>query len=278
MLPTFLVIGAMKSGTTSLYEYLNGHPHVLMTKKKELDFFVDELNYGRGLGWYKQQFADADNQTIAAGEASTSYTKYPVFQNVPRRIAETIPAARLVYLVRDPIERMRSHYLHEVLLGEEDRPIEAALLGDPRYRAFSNYALQLSQYLEYFPRGQLLVVQAEHMRNDRDATVRQIFEFIGVPAMGTTPDLTNEYHETSNKRVPRPFVRRIMSSSTYVRLSPLIPRRIKRFGRERLEHGIPADRGKMSEDLRARLTEMIRDDVLALRQLWGPQVDGWGLA
>jgi hypothetical protein len=278
VLPTFLVIGAMKSGTTSLYEYLKAHPQVVMSRKKEPDFFVEELNLRRGMVWYEEQFACASLQAVAFGEASTSYTKYPLFRHVPSRIAKAIPDVRLIYLIRDPIERMRSQYLHELLLGDVREPIDTALLSDTRYRDFSNYALQLSQYLEYFPREQILVVQAEHLRNDRRAVVRQIGDFIGVSSLEMLSDLDREYHNTSKKRVPRPVLRRIIESTAYVRMSPWMPRWVKRFGRERLQAGVPADRGRLSDQLRYRLEEMVREDVQTLKPLMGPQFDGWGIA
>jgi hypothetical protein len=91
-----------------------------MSDLKEPDFFVTELNWGRGVRWYEQQFVGADG-AVAVGEASTSYSKYPLYRDVPSRIADTIPDVRLIYLIRQPIERIRSQYLHQRLLREERR-------------------------------------------------------------------------------------------------------------------------------------------------------------
>ena len=120
-LPSFLVIGAMKAGTTSLYHYLHAHPQVFMPSIKELDFFVAGGNWGRGLHWYQKQFAGAGPGAVAVGEASTMYTKYPSVDGVPERIAAHLPEVRLVYVVRDPIDRIRSHYRHRVAVGTGDR-------------------------------------------------------------------------------------------------------------------------------------------------------------
>jgi hypothetical protein len=89
-LPSFLIIGAMKAGTTSLYHYLKSHPQIHMSRIKELDFFVTELNWGRGLDWYSQQFSGIGTNVLAAGEASTNYTKYPRYKGVPERISMTL--------------------------------------------------------------------------------------------------------------------------------------------------------------------------------------------
>lgn len=114
MLPNFLIIGAAKSGTTSLYRYLRDHPQVFMAHSKELKFFASRTRWGFGPGWYAWQCSDADG-AVAIGEASPSYTRYPQRRGVPERVAQVLPDARLVYLIRHPIERMRSHYLHRIL-------------------------------------------------------------------------------------------------------------------------------------------------------------------
>src|SRR5437879_4812348 len=151
----------MKAGTTSLYHYLRPHPEVFMPKTKELDFFVEEMNWSRGWTWYREQFEAAPAHTKARGEASTAYAKAPRFRGVPVRIAATLPDVRLVYVIRNPIERIRSHYQHRVATGAEVRPLEAAVLENPIYVDYSRYAFQIEQFLEHFPREQLLVVRSE---------------------------------------------------------------------------------------------------------------------
>ena len=136
-LPNFIVIGAMKSGTTSLFHYLQAHPQVFMSPLKEVEFFVEEKNWRRGMDWYRAQFAGASPGALAIGEASTAYTKYPEYPGVPERIASSLPDARLIYILRDPIERIRSHYQHRVLSGAEREPLERAVLNDERYMNLS---------------------------------------------------------------------------------------------------------------------------------------------
>src|SRR5436190_12136822 len=101
MLPHFVVIGAMKAGTTSLWHYLRAHPRVYMPRIKELRYFQKGGALSRGLAWYEAQFAAAEPGQLA-GEASPGYTKYPHQTGVPERMAAVIPDARLVYVVRDP--------------------------------------------------------------------------------------------------------------------------------------------------------------------------------
>jgi hypothetical protein len=177
MLPSFLLIGAMKSGTTTLYWYLREHPDVFMASPKEPNFFND--HWHRGVGWYERLFAGA-GATRARGEASVRYASYPDGPECPSRIASVIPDVRLLYVVRDPIARMRSHYLHEVAALRERRPVEQALRENHIYLDLSLYATQLERYLDHFPREQLLVVRAEDLFRDPSLVLPRVYGFIGV--------------------------------------------------------------------------------------------------
>ena len=106
-LPTFLVIGAPKAGTTSLHDHLRGHPDVFMPTRKEPDFFFRDAAWREGIASYARLFRRAGSVT-AVGETSTSYSRYPHVPDVPERIALVVPDARLIYLVRHPVERMVS--------------------------------------------------------------------------------------------------------------------------------------------------------------------------
>jgi hypothetical protein len=142
-LPNFLVIEAMKAGTVSLHNYLAEHPDVFVGDGAtfgEPHFFVAEQNWPRGRGWYESLLDGADG-TAAIGEGSPGSTWAHVYRGVPERIAQLIPQARLIYLVRDPVARMQSMYMHQVSAGRERRRVEAALL-DERYLWPSRYGFQ----------------------------------------------------------------------------------------------------------------------------------------
>src|SRR5262245_7209987 len=104
--PNFLVIGAMKCGTSSLYQYLRSHPQVFMPNDPDEVNFFSRRDLERWSEWYRRLFAEAGS-AVAIGERSTNYTKYPSIPDVPTRIARSIPDAKLIYLIRDPIERAR---------------------------------------------------------------------------------------------------------------------------------------------------------------------------
>jgi hypothetical protein len=280
-LPNFIVIGAMKAGTTSLYHYLRNHAQVFMPRIKELDFFAAEANWTRGLDWYRQQFSGAHG-AVARGEASTLYTKYPQYDGVPERIAGVVPGVRLIYLVRDPIVRMRSHYQHRVALGAETSPPEIALLENPIYLAYSRYAMQLERYLEHFPREQLLVVTSEGLREDRAATVRRVYEYLGVDPTLSPPALGTEFYTTAQRRsypplvwTARRFVKRHVPQAK--RAKELVDAMMTRRPGGGAD-STPSTAPVVSPLLRTQLAELLGDDVARLRSYLPPGFDGWGLA
>jgi Sulfotransferase domain len=274
--PTFLVIGAMKGGTTSLYEYLGRHPQVFMSPVKELHFFAPQVKGQSSVDWYREQFAGA-NGAVAIGEASTSYTKYPDVTGVAERMAGLVPHARLVYVVRNPVERIRSQYLHQVLMGEEKEPFELAVRQQPRYVNYSRYAMQLEQYRGRFDRDRILVITSEALRSDRTATLQRVFDFIGVDAGWRDPAFEQEFHRTSEKETARPGIRRLYETRAYRAMSTRVPERWKDVMRPLTRWRVDDDRAVLTDELRVWLAEQLRDDITALTPAMPAGFDGWGI-
>lgn len=270
MLPNFLVIGAMKAGTTSLHRYLREHPQVFMPEEKEPHFFVAEKSWSRGQAWYEAQFAGAGDAP-AVGEASPTYAMYPEFEGVADRIADLLPHARLVYTVRDPIERIRSHYLHEVARGRERAPIGRAVASDPRYLDTSRYAMQLDRYLLRFPPERILVITAEQLRHDRPETIRRVFAFLGVDPDWLPPTLDQEFHRTVDGSTQRPLADVALRAPAGRILQRLAPGPLRRLARRRRD----GRQALLPEALADRLRLELRDDVLRLRRHLGDEFDGW---
>lgn len=275
MLPTFLLIGAMKAGTTSLHAYLRSHPAIFMAEPKELDFFVAGKNWERGIGWYESRFAQAD-ESNARGEASTNYTKHPFFSDVPGRIEQTIPDVRLLYVVRHPIRRMVSQYWHHVAEYGERRPIAESLLTNPMLFALSDYAMQIERYLEHFPRKQLLVITSEALRDRRAETLRSVFSFLGVDPEVEPANLSDELHRSDAKTAPTslayrfPVLQRLADNPS---LPAVISRRLRRLTRRRASRETVAVPPSVEVELRARL----RPSVQRLRAHMPADFDGWGI-
>jgi hypothetical protein len=121
-IPRFIIIGAQRCGTTSLYSYLIGHPYVASALQKEIHFF--DLNFKKGVSWYRTQFPQLGEQGFITGEGSPYYIFHP---HVPKRIFDTVPRAKLILLLRNPVDRAYSHYHHEVKLGVEPLSFEDAI-------------------------------------------------------------------------------------------------------------------------------------------------------
>ncbi|MFL5981077.1 MAG: sulfotransferase domain-containing protein [Gaiellaceae bacterium] len=195
-LPDFLILGAQKAGTTALYAYLRWHPNIRGPSFKEVSFF--DRHYARGERWYRAHLPVKRGALV--GEASPSYLFHPL---APERVRQMIPAARLIALVRDPVERAFSHYQHEVALGREQLSFEDAIaredermqgeiermLRDPAYfsHAWWNYtyvsrglyAEQLERWYSAFPREQLLVLLTDELAADTAGTYRRVLDFLG---------------------------------------------------------------------------------------------------
>lgn len=278
MLPNFVIIGAMKAGTTSLYHYLRQHPEVFMPATKELHYFVAEKNWSRGPEWYERQFAGAGG-AVAVGEASPDYAKFPEYRGVAQRLADALPHARIVYAVREPVERIRSHYLHDVARGRERRPIEVAVPGNPHYLAPSSYAMQIEQYLEHFPRERLLVIRSEDLRARREETMHRVHSFLGVDPGWSAPDQDREYNAIAVKSAPGPLMRaaRHVPGSSRVRL--LAPGAVtaaeRLLGRSR--RPVDVTTGTISPELRRRLLDELAPDLERLPGLVGGGFDAWSL-
>lgn len=287
-LPNFIVIGAMKAGTTSLYHYLKQHHQVFMPTTKELDFFAAESNWRRGLGWYRRQFSAASD-AVARGEASPLYTQYPTHDGVPERIARVLPGVRLIYVVRDPVVRIRSHYQHRVMTGAEKSPPDVAVLENPIYLDCSRYSMQLERYLAHFPREQILVVTSERLRFDRRATLREVYEFLGVDPTHVPDVIDTEFYRTAGRRTYPPVVlwaRRC--ANRHMMLQGRLPRAaVKKMlapwaTRCRTRKTAPASpeatEHLLSPGVRAELAARLSDDVARLRSYMPPDFDGWGYA
>lgn len=195
-LPDFIIVGAAKSGTTSLFAWLSEQPEIWSPQVKEPEFFSHERVWRRGVEWYGRMFAGAGTDRLC-GEASTSYTKLSYSATAAERIAATIPDVRIVYVLRHPIERLRSHYRHEIQRGRERRPLAQAL-ADPRneYAGTSSYFARLEPYTRLLDRGQIQVVRFEDLVAPAGPGWSAIIAHLGLP---DRPRPDGVYNVTADK-------------------------------------------------------------------------------
>lgn len=201
-LPSVLIIGAQKSGTTSLFNYLVQHPDVRSPSGKEIHYF--DLHYARGIKWYRGCFPYT-HQLRRGSMTLDASPYYLVHPQVPPRVAQLLPQVKLVALLRNPVDRALSHYQHELRAGRESLSFaeaiereserlvgeEARLRNDPNYYSYNHhrysYALrglyvdQLRRWMQHFTRSQLLVMQSEWLFRDPAAASAAVYDFLGLP-------------------------------------------------------------------------------------------------
>jgi hypothetical protein len=186
-LPDFLIIGAAKSGTTTLYLYrlLGTNPYVHAAAHKEIHYF--DRNFGMGLEWYRWHFRPrkrrGDRRTIT-GEASPSYL---FDERVPQRVFKDLPAAKLIALLRNPVDRAYSHYQHAVrsrnMSLSFEQVIDKEMSGDRSrgYLARGIYVDQLKRWHQFFDRERLLVVESGDFFNNTQDTLKRVLGFLDLP-------------------------------------------------------------------------------------------------
>lgn len=215
-LPDFIIIGGMKCGSTTLYQYLCRHPDIFMCAAKEPMFFSREPIWQKGQTWYRSLFAEAASGAIC-GEASTCYTRWPQYQNVPQRIHDLIPDAKLIYIMRHPVERMYSHYLHVAreqyaIQGKPfDQSFEQAIESSSEYLLSSMYIRQIEQYLSFFPRSSFHFLTLDELTADPRKALQLVEQFLNIRPLDLVGDSqisanTGEGSQYIRKRVERVMI------------------------------------------------------------------------
>jgi hypothetical protein len=234
-LPDFVVIGTMKSGTTSLFRWLGEHDLCVLPAVKEPAYFATADADGHGLVRYRSLFAAVPDGAIT-GEASVAYTAPDLTAGSASRLLATTPGARLVCVLRHPIDRLRSHHEHERLRGRERRRLADAVTGDDVYTRTSCYGSCLDPWLDHAADGQLLVVRLEDLAGPDDAAWHTVLAHIGLEP-SSRPD---GRHNTSwGKEAYGPVMRRLYDAG--VRRPPSwAPTRVRRAARRVLLRPAPA--------------------------------------
>ncbi len=277
MLPNLIIIGSRKSATTSLHYYLSLDPEIYMSTDKELNFFVKELGWKKGIRWYEKQFPISAK---VRGESSPNYTRFPIFNGVPQRMHSVIPDAKLIYLVRDPIERFISACYHDLRGGIETRTFEEMLgsnLEESPHVYGSLYHLQLTQFLKYYPCSRILVVASGNLNKNPHGVMQQIFEFLGVDPTFRS----NEFREMKNVSTKIVIKRKLCKLERFAVncdgrrrwlgqiARSVVPVYLKLRKRKLLEPRMDLPRPIPSSPLKECLQKIFKADVQKLRKLTG---------
>ena len=271
ILPTFFIVGAQKSGTSTLHRLLQQHPQVYLGDPKEPHFFSDPAIWAKGEGWYRSLFAAAGDAG-AVGEASTTYAMYPHYSGVVGRLTSLIPEPRIILLVREPVARMRSAYLHALTWGSETRPIAEALIEDPRYLLTSSYALQAEQWLAAVPRSNFLLLSLDELEADSAAVIGLVADFLGIDASWRPPVPAHGINASAGIRTPRAWLRAIGYVTLRSGSAHRVPDWMARLndGDSRwVRRDVEPDELRIPPGVEAQLLRALRPDQLRLSRLWG---------
>jgi hypothetical protein len=276
-LPDFIVIGAMKSATTSLYWWLQEQPECFLAAPKETDFFSRDERWERGLGWYRGLFNEAPDHALL-GEASVSYSHPDLAAVASARMRSVIPDARLIAVVRHPVERLRSHYRHEVQRGRERRPFTQAIgsTGNP-YVASSCYFACLEPYFERFGREQICVVGFEDLVAGQQSGWSHVLRSLDIPYR-EPPDTA--YNVSDQHRQWSPMMARLHRAGLFrFRAVVRLPRPIRNLGGRILMKDGPEYRsllaGSRSSSVPQEILERLWGDADELRRVIGADAPLW---
>ena len=187
VLPDFIIVGAMKSGTSLLSFHLNNHKEICIPYPTEISFFNKDDNYLKGMKWYSDKLRQRySEKTRLVGEKTAIYSYLPF---VPSRIHKELPNVKLVWIFRNPIDRTYSNYLNGIKRGIELSSFKTALKKEPKrlkksplagYTERSRYDIQIKRYLEFFPREQMHFIVLEEFINNPHKELDALFQFLGV--------------------------------------------------------------------------------------------------
>ncbi|MCL6452738.1 MAG: sulfotransferase [Alicyclobacillus sp.] len=294
MPPNFLIVGAAKCGTTSLDQYLHQHPDLFMAPRKECNFFaipempahfsgpgddVFESNLVQNPHAYENLFRGA-KQGQLTGESSVAYLFYP---GVAKRIHDANPEAKIIIMLRNPVQRAYSAYMHLVRDGRETLDFMDALKEEPlrrqqnyqplwMYCEAGKYAEKVKRYLDLFGRDQVHVVLYDDFSRRTQATVRQVFAFLGVRT-DIPLDTSARYNLTGFPKGS--WYRRATGSNWLTKtLKPLLPASVRRRMRLKAVKWT-LERRPMPEEARRLLIRTFRDDIQRLEALLGIHLNHW---
>ncbi len=282
----FFIVGAPKAGTTSLYHYLNEHLEIEMSSQKEPDYFSDEALKRQGMYYGKNRIDNLEkyhglftNKDVKLrGEASVSYLFY---DDVPQKIKEYNSKAKIIIMLRNPIDRAFSHYLMDYRLGLVSDSFDSIIkkklkhknanLFFQQYIKLSEYSQQVSRYLEVFDKEKIMFIDYEDFKNDVSAVVDKAYLFLGVNN-DFQPNLKKKHNTYT---MPKNSIIRFIYSFVSFRkfLTNIVPKSIVKWIRNLL---FKSDKKPaLSNDTRKFLASYFKDDVEKLSALLNKNFSKW---
>jgi hypothetical protein len=266
-LPNFLVIGAMKSGTTSLYHDLICQDDIFMPDDKEPSALCTDAILQPGeLIRYQKLFSRGRGHQVV-GEASTAYSMLPDVVGVPERASKLLGNdIKIIYVVRNPVSRVVSHYNHEFGMSRIAEDVNKAIHHHPRLVNYSRYKMQLQPWLAEFERDKILVIVFEEYVRSRKATVKKIMQFLGINKEPGNLEVDKVYNKGAKRYLPTKFWAYVATSVIYRRwVRPLMTSVVRRRFFSYMLPKAPSNKTSLSEENHREILLQTSKDVRFLR-------------
>jgi hypothetical protein len=268
--PNLYIIGAMKAGTTSLHDYLALHPDIFMSTPKEIHFYDENHFYKYDYNWYLKHFK-TDKKIVGTSPQGYSKCHHKDSANVIERMYKDTPDAKLIYIVRDPIERYRSHIL-EAYHGDPEHDIIYSLKVD-NFVKTSMYYMQISAFLKFFKKEQIHILSLEDLISDKAGELNKIFAFLGVKKL----DNFEEFNFQSNRstKTKLPFI--VKKNITYKIINKINPDIALKYGiiYSHIFYKNRIEKKKLSNKEFQLLKNKLQDDINKFREFTGMKFSNW---
>lgn len=256
---------------------LREHPSVYFPDVKEPNY----LTYpGGSRSWYESLY-EAAGGAVHRGDASPSYSMFPIFAGVPERAAALVPGARIIYMIRHPVRRMVSHWVQATAAGHEHRALEEALVWCSMYYASSCYGMQLARWAEAFHREAVLVLRTEDLQADPESVIERILRHLELDAGWRPANPALRANTVDGKfRTPHALVRAsgALRGAGFDQAAWRLSRRSPFKHRAGLMRPFDESELRLQPELEAALLKCFRADFRLLRELLGDDVDLYGIA
>ncbi len=281
-LPNFFVVGSPKCGTTSVYHYLSKHQDIFLPSKKELNFFSSEEIIRQNLYYdsfmvddfnhYKDLYKNSHN-FCAKGDFSVSYLFY---KDVPKKIKDCVPDAKIIIFLRNPLDRSYSHYLMDFRLGYINNSIEQIIKNPKKFNTYYQQIIELSMYFNQVKRYKDLfgdnvkIILFEQLKNDTASTINSILDFINVDK---NVDLITDIKHNSFKMPKNNLVKKIYNNKKirtfFSKLTPKI------FKKAIFSIFFTYDKPKLTVSTKNYLSNLFHDDIKSLEKLINEDLSDW---
>ncbi|HMT20686.1 MAG TPA: sulfotransferase domain-containing protein [Promineifilum sp.] len=270
----FMVIGAQKAGTTSLAAQLAAHPQISFCREKEPGYFHKTEDWEAGLDQYHSLYDPRPGRLY--GEASTYYTFFPEFRETHKRLYEYNPALKLIYVVRQPVERIISHYTHNRVREIDTRPPEEAVFAEPAYLNRSRYGVQIRPYLELFGPENVLLLVFEEYTADQIAALNRIADFLGIdPKPFAETDTTPLHQSVGQPYLRSETARAFTQTDLFRKMRGVVPEAIRQPIRHRLLSNKIDEKPYFAPEVKQALWRLLEDDVHTIEQILGYSLNSW---